>query len=309
MVITDKGFNIPSAPALKAREAAEKLLEWLSDKENDEVFTLFAMDLIEGLEGCFKHGRTRSLKRRRELMWEQLFKLRSTQSFRSKWSAFLSTSISVTASPIFYQFVVDMVFSSLLKQRHHIDMPEEVSLEESFTYEEKNGLRYTAGSVIRAVKKKLKRSANPMKEHLIACLSELHEHVNEEDDDKDESLEWMALIDRGGLTHIGNVTFCVFGNMELVAKQFFSKHPTQLSNCKIKQELHKDISSNDDVQFYWALLSAGWGVPESEALLELIIEHYVTVRGFSFVSGWMEKYKQANKKSTQKSKGLRKQIV
>ena len=115
------------------------------------------------------------------------------------------------------------------------------------------------------------------------------------------------MIDRGGLTHVGNMTFGVFGSMELEVKRFLNKNPSQLG--AIKQELHKKISNNEDVLFYWAILSAGWEIEESDALLKLIIEHYITVRGFSFVSGWLEKYKQANKKSIQKSKIRNKKTI
>ena len=72
---------------------------------------------------------------------------------------------------------------------------------------------------------------------------------------------------------------------------------------------HNTAKINDDVQFFWALVSASWEGGESQALLELVVEQYVTVCGFSFASGWMEEYKQANKKSLQKSKGLRKVLV
>ena len=40
----------------------------------------------------------------------------------------------------------------------------------------------------------------------------------------------------------------------------------------------------------------------------MIIEHWVTVRGFSFTSAFLEKYKQASKESVQKSKGIRKNL-
>ena len=43
--------------------------------------------------------------------------------------------------------------------------------------------------------------------------------------------------------------------------------------------------------------------------LVMIIDMWITVRGFSFASAWIEKYKSANKKSVQKSKGVRKQLV
>ena len=61
--------------------------------------------------------------------------------------------------------------------------------------------------------------------------------------------------------------------------------------------------------FFGALLSVEGEEEESKALLELLVDHYITVRGFSFASGFVEKYKQAHKKSTQKSKGLRKQLL
>ena len=44
-------------------------------------------------------------------------------------------------------------------------------------------------------------------------------------------------------------------------------------------------------------------------LLRMIIEQWVTVRSFSFTSAFVEKYKQVNKKSVQKSKGIRKNLL
>ena len=62
---------------------------------------------------------------------------------------------------------------------------------------------------------------------------------------------------------------------------------------------------NDDVLFYWTIVSINWEPVESTELLKLIINHYITIRGFSFASGFMEKYKKLMKK---KSKGLRKKL-
>ena len=196
---------------------------------------------------------------------------------------------------------------SLLKQHHKIDMPEDKGIEASLTYEEKSALRYTAGYVTRALKKKLKRSSNPLKEKLIQYLNEMSAEDEVAGDAKDESEDWLAVIDRGGLTHIGNMTFGVFVSMELEVRQFLDRHTSQL--IKMKEELCKIILNDEDVLFYWAIVSAGWDIEGSNVLLAEIIEHYVTVRGFSFASGWMEKYKQAHKRSIQKSKGVRKQLL
>ena len=59
---------------------------------------------------------------------------------------------------------------------------------------------------------------------------------------------------------------------------------------------------HDDVLFHWSILAMNWDNEEADALLPLIAEQWVTVRGFSFASAWMEKFKQTNKKSIQKNK-------
>ena len=46
----------------------------------------------------------------------------------------------------------------------------------------------------------------------------------------------------------------------------------------------------------------------SDELLHEIVDLYTTIRGHSFVKGFMEKYKQQNKKGTQKAKALRKKL-
>ena len=53
---------------------------------------------------------------------------------------------------------------------------------------------------------------------------------------------------------------------------------------------------------FWALLSVEGEEEKSNALLESLVEHYITVHKFSFALGFVEQYKQAHKKSTQKSK-------
>ena len=44
---------------------------------------------------------------------------------------------------------------------------------------------------------------------------------------------------------------------------------------------------------------------KTKILLTMIVDLFITVRGFSFTKSFMEMYKQATKKSTQKSKALR----
>ena len=107
---------------------------------------------------------------------------------------------------------------------------------------------------------------------MVRCLLELHEA--EEDVPEHESEDWISTIEAGGLTHIGNMTFGAFASE---IRQYLSRAFSRLG--KIKPELQARITSNDDVQFIWALVSAGWEEEEGQALLEQIIDQ------LSFASG------------------------
>lgn len=72
-----------------------------------------------------------------------------------------------------------------------------------------------------------------------------------------------------------------------------------------KQNVHYKVTKNEDIQFYWAILSQDINDPE---LLGEIIKLWITVRGFSITATWMEVYKKKEKKTVQKTTGLRKSI-
>lgn len=62
---------------------------------------------------------------------------------------------------------------------------------------------------------------------------------------------------------------------------------------------------------WWDTLCAIVGIDDftAKVVLPLIVDHYVTVRGFAFTARWLEKYKINQKKNIQKAKGLRKKIL
>ena len=68
------------------------------------------------------------------------------------------------------------------------------------------------------------------------------------------------------------------------------------------------ITGSDDVAFYWCMLCTEAEEEENEELLARIVDLWVTIRGFSFVRSWMEMFKQASKKGTQRAKALRKDL-
>ena len=75
-----------------------------------------------------------------------------------------------------------------------------------------------------------------------------------------------------------------------------------------KCQLTGKVEQCDEVQFYWSIVAIDMPVEVADVLLKMIIEKWITIRGFSFAKCYMELYKQRAKKITQRSKGLRKEL-
>ena len=116
-------------------------------------------------------------------------------------------------------------------------------------------------------------------------------------------------MDRGGFSHVNNATYCAFLAMELELRKHISLQSVHKVNDDFKKKVLKSIVENEDVLFHWTLVATDWEEEEATALLKLVADLFVTIRGFAFVSSWMELRKQETKKSTQKSKGVRKCLL
>ena len=206
-------------------------------------------------------------------MWSVLHQLRNSATYKTLWSNFLK-SHECEADPIFHQYVGDHMFKDLVKKRYVIHEREPLPSDESLSYEEKNALRYTAGYIPRALKKKIDRSSHLLKKELLLCLLDL----SEESGIEGESCEWINSIDRGGLNHVSESMYWFTASMELEVKQYLS---TSASACtpSLKSTLQDAVKINEDVLFYWAIISGNWGVEESK----LLFSSYRTVDYNSWV--------------------------
>ena len=119
-----------------------------------------------------------------------------------------------------------------------------------------------------------------------------------------DSTDWIECVNRGGLTFVNDLTFEIFVAMELEIRIHLQgpQQPVNLSS------IAPAIKNNEDVLFLWSMLSAGWSESAGSTLLDMVISMWVGIRGFSYSSAWVEKYKKEHKRTTQKSKGLRKQL-
>lgn len=88
---------------------------------------------------------------------------------------------------------------------------------------------------------------------------------------------------------MNTTTFEMFVAMEYNLRQHI--HQGQIPNL---EHIITSISENEDVLFLWSLISADWEESSASALLEMVVRHWVRVRGFSYANTWLEKYKVAH---------------
>lgn len=144
----------------------------------------------------------------------------------------------------------------------------------------------------------------------------------------------------GGLFEINDTAYLLFKEIELnVRKHLLLTLPQKSSNVASsdKQEsIISAVTSDDNVQFYWTLLSVDIeSEDQAVKLLKEIMGLWLTIRGFSIAGTWMEyclndtltkeskkgnvsakstkgraspKSRNAKDKATNNTKGLRKQL-
>ena len=121
--------------------------------------------------------------------------------------------------------------------------------------------------------------------------------------------KWIREIDRGGLWHVKDVVFMMFEAMEEEVRKHLQIGRVSDMGKGYRDMVVEKISANNDVSFYWCILSTDICSNDADYVLNTLIEMWVTVRGFSFVNGWIELYKQNKKQNLQRSKSLRKKIT
>ena len=296
--------------ATVSREAAEGLLEWVSIESNKEYAESFTSDLVKALDKAFPEGRRSRMQASRERMWGAYHCIRTSPTFTGLWREFLQRA-NIQALPIFYQSLTDSLFQNRIEYHFPLSCsPQQVGEAEAegsmLTFEEENAIRYAAGYVLRAVRKKTSKSSKQQKDQLVEAIDAILSDDDVEEDDL--SSKWMAVVDRGGLLHISDDLYRVFVAMELDIRKHLRIEKASEMVSSLEGKLASSLLANEDVQFYWCIVCCE--VPEEIAreILKSIAELWTTIRGFSFAKSYMEIYKQKTSKSLQRSKALRKNL-
>lgn len=172
-----------------------------------------------------------------------------------------------------YQRVGDAILERVVKEKCPVSQSLcSTQQQPSITTQEMNTLRYAAGYIPRALQKKLKKSAHPLKDELQLCLLDL---LNDGEEVEGTAEERLNLVDRGGLKHINESTFQAVLAMELELRRHL--HPSSLLH-----KVSEHILKNEDVQFHWSIVASDWEEDETKALLELVVNMWITIQGFSY---------------------------
>lgn len=143
-----------------------------------------------------------------------------------------------------------------------------------------------------------KRSPHQMRGKLLLCLMDLCD----EDDEVLCTADWVHVVDQGELVNVSENTVFLFQQMEMIIHSVLNKEKTKLMINGVRQKLHKTIIEDEDIALYWCMLTMEIEDSEGAVLLGMIVELFITIRGFSFSKSV---YKQENKECTQKAKALR----
>ena len=281
-ILKDEQFKLRSPLASDVLEAATTILKWNECSGNAARVASFSKALVRHLNNCLP------AKPDREKLWRNFQTFRISKDHFMLWNNFLKESIKSVnkGSAIFLQYVTTHIYKQLINKQFATPAIVHQKTACTLSYEEKNALRYAAGYIPRNLMSKLKRYACHNKESLSMCLLDI---IEEDCMGDDESQDWVKLVNRGGLNYINNDMFIFVSAMELVVKAFLEGEGKPRD---IKSEMIKLIRDSDTVRAEWSKIAAEWEPEESQLIFGMVTDLWITMRGFSYASEWMEKWKQ-----------------
>ena len=190
------------------------------------------------------------------------------------------------------EYVNEKVFGECIKEKFHVESQDSESAE--LTENDLNALRYAAGYVPCKLRQKYRKPTckHPNCKAFLVCLDKMIESSQEESEDSylEYTKRWIRAVDRGGLFRINDEVYVLFYEIKKKVRQFLVKLIGQTSQLH-KEEIIKEIVTDDDVRFFWSMISVDIDQHVGEKLTQ-IVQLWVTIRGFSAAGAFIEQYKQ-----------------
>ena len=304
-----------STRSVKLRRWGQEVLDKACQGERViEYFDSFCTGLLKHFQDMVKAtaGKYQSHSAQRTYLWSTFHRSRVSKDLTKNWKEMLyKLNVNVDDS-LLEQSVYQEVFEMCM-QEYYVSKSSnttECNLEVSISMDELNTMRYVCGYVACSLLKRYEKKSGEVYSQYATCLGEMavegHEG-DEEDSVFSYTKRWLDQVNRGGLFPLNDETFHLFIEVEKCVLAYLSKYLTtsKLDKDCFKADVHDKIIQNEDIQFYWALLSQDIDCPnDAQTLLSEIIRLWVTIRGFSMAASWMEIYKEKESTNTEKSTGL-----
>ena len=294
------------------KKFCKQVVDCVSTSENHQLFVTFSENLLTLLNCPIQVDRAATMTMRRERMWAEYAQLRA-QKLPELWLKFF-TNIQlshVMTEPLFMELVNETLFEKLIETMFTTE-PEECAQVTTLTKDEENILRYACGYVAMKLHQRFFKAPGEKAARFVECLSQMHSE-GPTSSLLDYTKEWVERVNRGGLFIISDEAYRLFASIEMAMRSKLTEHLRKQRTTEDSKEGKLAITyfviHNDNVQFYWSLISIDIENEEANSeLLQHIVKLWLTIRGFSISKAWMEDYKGARAICTAKSKALRKEL-
>ena len=213
---------------------------------------------------------------------------------------------------VILQSINRFIFNELLLKHFAVACPSDHNSSTkdwgAMSADEEASVRYAGGYVAMKLKKQFIKKNCAKAGQFVECLSHMAVEGNESSF-LEYTKMWTSLVNRGGLFELNDTTYLLFKSIELKTQDILPHHLKKLDTTATKEDIIQAIKTDENVQIIWNLLSIDISDDDdAQELLQRIVEMWVTVRGFSMTSFWIEQYKQANHVALKAKKALRKTL-
>ena len=312
--VTEESVVEVSERNKKAQERVQYILSKVNDEDFLVKFDEFAQSILQTIEKSVRTSISSATSIRakcvlREKLWSNFHQLRVVE-LESIWKDFFKKAEEERFDPIVEQHVNQSLFKDLVKS--HAPAPPSIGVSVSpptLSPDEENVIRYAAGYVPMKLMKRYEKQSSKVAVEYVECLSSMA--VNGDESSLEAyTLEWSRKLNRGGLFEVNDETYRFFREVEVKMQSILmAVLKRSVAASGQKQVIIDTVASDDDVQFFWALLTCDIQREEDAiTLLKDIVELWLTIRGFSVAGAWLEQHKQKSRTNSRKSKGLRKKL-
>jgi len=304
----------------KIKDKILELIHVLDKEDSHECFKVFSEAVLAIMQSVVEIKKPAVPAKIRERIWVEYANVQANK-LPKYWKELCDSLCCphIMNEPLVMQLTNQQIFEEMLTATFKT-YDESIAIEAPITLsvDEENVLRYACGYVARKLRQKFLKQHGDKYADFVECLTRMkpdgEDPVDPATSFLDYTTQWIKIVNRGGLYEVNDDVFLLFNAIEKAMQVKLMSHlekgtnpPSQQSSGK--EEIIQCMLSDSNVLFYWDIVS--YSIQDDGNRLELlshIARTWLTIRGFSITSQWMEQYKSMPSADNKKKKGLRKEL-